>query len=293
MVGAFGRLESAWPVHGSVLIQNGAAHVVAGRSTFLDGGMTAWRLDPATGKVLTRQPLSSKQSMIVDTGRVHTEDYGCLADLLTGDGEGVFMRQRALFGHETGQRGWGKRLGATAGMLDDSWFNRTYWILDGKLQGETLVHNDETVFAVRSYNQRGHGGFVKAGEAKYQLAAVDRNAPEPKPSGKPKQRKGSWPKPPKDKWVRPISPRVRAMALAGKTLLCAGTPDTIDPKARNPWAAYEGKLGGILLAVSTRDGATKTELKLDSAPVQDGLAVAGGLVYLTTSNGQVLCFGKK
>jgi outer membrane protein assembly factor BamB len=293
MVGAFGRLESAWPVHGSVLIQNDHAYVVAGRSTFLDGGMIAWRLDPVTGKVLTRQSLSSKQNMIVDTGRIHTADYGGVADLLTGDGKGVFMRQRALFGHETGQRGWGRRLGATAGMLDDSWFNRTYWILDGKLQGETLVHNDETVYAVRSYTERGHGGFVKAGEAKYQLAAVNRNAPEPKPSARPKLRKGSWPKPAKDKWARPIAPRIRAMALAGETLLCAGTPDTIDPRSKNPWAAYEGKRGGILLAISTRDGSTTTELKLDDAPVQDGLAVANGLVYLTTANGRVLCFGKK
>jgi len=83
------------------------------------------------------------------------------------------------------------------------------------------------------------------------------------------------------------------MALAGKTLLCAGTPDFIDPKSPNPWAVYEGKRGGILLVVSTRNGATTVELKLDGAPVQDGLAVTGGRVYLTTTNGRVLCFGKK
>ena len=293
MVGAFGRLESAWPVHGSVLIQNDRAYVVAGRSTFLDGGMTAWTLDPNTGKVLNTQSLSSKQSMIVDTGRIHTEDYGAVADLLTGDGKGVYMRQRSLFSRDAGKGGWGGRLGATAGMLDDSWFNRTYWILDGKLQGETLVHNEKTVYAIRSYNQRGHGGFVKAGNAKYQLAAVNRNAPEPEATIRPKRRKGSWPKPPKDKWIRPISPRIRAMALAGKTLLCAGTLDVIEAAAPNPWADYESKRGGILLAISTRDGATTTELKLDGAPVHDGIAVANGRVYVTTANGRVLCFGKK
>jgi len=293
MIGAFGRLESAWPVHGSVLVQNDRAYVLAGRSTFLDGGMTAWCLDPATGKVLNTQTLRSKQSPIVDTGRIFTKDYGAVADILTGDGRGVYLRQRSLFAPDAGEGGWGGRIGATAGMLDDSWFNRTYWILDGKLQGETLVHDDKTVYAVRSYKERGHGGFVEAGKANYQLAAVSRSAPEPVSSAKRKRRKDVWPKPLKDKWVRSISPRVRAMALAGKTLLCAGTPDFIDPKSPNPWAVYEGKRGGILLVVSTRNGATTAELKLDGAPVQDGLAVTGGRVYLTTTNGRVLCFGKK
>ena len=34
--------------------------------------------------------------------------------------------------------GWGRRVGATAGMLDDSWFNRTIWLVDGRDQGELL-----------------------------------------------------------------------------------------------------------------------------------------------------------
>ena len=47
---AFDGIESAWPVHGSVLVQDGMAQFVAGRSSLLDGGMYAFALNIATGE---------------------------------------------------------------------------------------------------------------------------------------------------------------------------------------------------------------------------------------------------
>ena len=44
-----GRLESAWPVHGSIMIFDDTAYFAAGRSTFLDGGIAVFGLDPVTG----------------------------------------------------------------------------------------------------------------------------------------------------------------------------------------------------------------------------------------------------
>jgi len=38
-IGDFGQIESTWPVHGSVLIDNGIVYFSAGRSTYLDGGI--------------------------------------------------------------------------------------------------------------------------------------------------------------------------------------------------------------------------------------------------------------
>ncbi|MEO7800333.1 MAG: PQQ-binding-like beta-propeller repeat protein, partial [Opitutaceae bacterium] len=43
--GAFEQIESAWPVHGSVLVENDTVNLVAGRSVFLDGGLRFIRLD--------------------------------------------------------------------------------------------------------------------------------------------------------------------------------------------------------------------------------------------------------
>jgi outer membrane protein assembly factor BamB len=36
---SYGRLESVWPIHGNVLIDKDIVYFVAGRSTFLDGGL--------------------------------------------------------------------------------------------------------------------------------------------------------------------------------------------------------------------------------------------------------------
>jgi len=285
LIGAFGQLESAWPVHGGVLVQGGVLHAVSGRCSYLDGGIAAWCLNPTTGDVVKQETLADEQSAAVDIGRERETDYGVLSDLLVGDGQGVYMRHKRLFDDDDDTPGWGTRLGATAGMLDDSWFNRTYWLLDGKVLGETAVHDDTTAYAVRGYSNRGHGGFINVGAGEYELVATDRSVPSPK--GK-KKGKGK-PAPSDERWSRRVDMRVRAMVVAGKTLICAGTPDILDKQ--DAWAAYEGKRGGILMALSVEDGRALAKMRLEGAPVKDGIAVADGCVFVTTADGRVYCFG--
>ena len=45
------RLESLWPVSSSVLYHNGLIYALAGRNSYLDGGIRLFALDPATGAV--------------------------------------------------------------------------------------------------------------------------------------------------------------------------------------------------------------------------------------------------
>jgi outer membrane protein assembly factor BamB len=47
-----GQLESVWPVHGSVLVHRDKVVVTAGRSSYLDGGIRLYVLDPTTGRTL-------------------------------------------------------------------------------------------------------------------------------------------------------------------------------------------------------------------------------------------------
>ncbi|NQT50606.1 PQQ-binding-like beta-propeller repeat protein [bacterium] len=148
---SFEQLESVWPVHGSVLVHGGAAYCVAGRSMFLDGGLRLYRLDPATGRVLSETVLDDREE---GTGK-KVQDFvswlnmpTALPDVLSCDGRFVYMRSQP-FGLD------GKRLpleamphGANAdagappatqnpklahlfsptGFLDDSWWHRTYWL---------------------------------------------------------------------------------------------------------------------------------------------------------------------
>ena len=54
---AFGRLESPWPVHGSVLVTDKKVYCVAGRSMNLDSGLFLYALDLDTGRLLQQTNL--------------------------------------------------------------------------------------------------------------------------------------------------------------------------------------------------------------------------------------------
>jgi hypothetical protein len=98
----------------------------------------------------------------------------------------------------------------------------------------------------------------------------------------------------------------RAMVLADDTLFVAGPPDftneddlaadsanLLDPEVQERLveqeAAMKGRRGALLLAVSKADGKTLAELKLDFPPTWDGMAAAGGRLYMSTVDGKVLC----
>jgi outer membrane protein assembly factor BamB len=290
LVMAYGGLESAWPVHGSVLVRDGKAYVTAGRSSFLDGGLRAYCLDVATGKVLDMRGITHQQDMPVDTGRNQNDDTGVSTDLLVSEDDSVYMRHLQVFGTSVTEAGWGRRVGATAGMLDDSWFNRTVWLVDGRDHGELLVHDDGGIYAVRVHKSRGHGAYIEPGAKAYQVVAIDRTPnTASKPGSQGKLNTTIWPRSKKTRWSLPVPVRVTAMAVGGKTLLCAGTPDVLDTD--EPWAVYEGKRGGVLFALETDDGIKKAELKLEAAPVYDGMAIASGQLYLSTVSGTLLCIG--
>ena len=48
LIVSYEQLESAWPVNGAVLVQDGSVYGVAGRSMFLDGGLHLFKLDALT-----------------------------------------------------------------------------------------------------------------------------------------------------------------------------------------------------------------------------------------------------
>jgi len=100
---------------------------------------------------------------------------------------------------------------------------------------------------------------------------------------------------------------VRAMVLAGDRLVVAGPPDTLDEEAAvarrfdeevqqalaAQMAALQGKDGARLQVFSTAGGKPLAEVRLDALPAWDGLAAAGGRVYLSQADGTVICLGGK
>ena len=86
---AFGQLESVWPVHGSVLIQDDVLYCVAGRSMFLDSGLRLWRLDPGTGRVLSETVMDDRDPATGKTIQTYVSWLNmptALPDVLSSDG---------------------------------------------------------------------------------------------------------------------------------------------------------------------------------------------------------------
>ena len=81
------------------------------------------------------------------------------------------------------------------------------------------------------------------------------------------------------------------MLVASDKLAIAGPPETVvDPK--DPLGTYEGRKGGVLWTVSAVTGEKIKEYELEAPPVFNGMAAAGGRLYLATIDGKVVCFGK-
>ena len=142
---SYGKVESVWPVHGSVLVMNGHAYVTAGRSAFLDGGISVYKLDAATGAVLAKHviddkdPKSDKTLQQLQAGWLGLTLPTANTDILSSNGKNVFMYSQAfdLEGKRIGieprlkpddQIGPDAHLYSPVGLLDDNWHHRSYWV---------------------------------------------------------------------------------------------------------------------------------------------------------------------
>jgi len=290
LVGAFEQLESPWPVPG-VLVQDGTCWFAAGRSSYLDGGIRVTALDPATGKVAHKRTIYSPDPK---TGRGPQEPSpktvaGLLNDVPGSDGSNVFIRQQCVSSPDART---GMHLFATGGFLDASWFNRTFWKAGRAQTSGVMVLGEDAAYGVELYHSRSRETVFKPGAKAYRLvcrplkAAVPRKPKSAKDAKDAKKKR----KPTKDvsKWEQRIGVRVIALVRAGDVLFAAGSPDVVDPA--DPHGAWEGRKGGVLAAFSTRDGKKLAEYKLPAPPVWDGLAAAGGCLYISLENGKVLCF---
>jgi hypothetical protein len=139
---SYGRLESVWPVHGSVLIHSGVVYCVAGRSTYLDGGLRLCRLDAATGRLLSEEVLNDQHSPQKDVQVLNMPV--ALPDVLSCDGRMVYARSQVFdlegkrvptldpamepFERATRQLGQGIHLFCPTGFLDDDAWHRSYWV---------------------------------------------------------------------------------------------------------------------------------------------------------------------
>jgi outer membrane protein assembly factor BamB len=283
---AYGRLESAWPVHGGILVQDDKAYFTAGRSSCLDGGIYAYCLDLNTCEVIEEKCLSEAGESA----------EACLADLLVGTGDAIFMRKTLLYGQATPS---GSHIRSDSGLLDEDWFNRAPQYL-GDMTAQYMVHDkvfdaDSTINGSAALNARTNmNGGVGVKKYAYGIVAcgTDRDAHIFTPGRTGYQLYAAEigaPKSQRNLWSVHLPTRVVAMVNTPDALFAGGSPDIVPPT--DPWAAIEGRLGGRLMVISQADGSTLSELPLTAPPVTDGIAAAGGELFLCLKNGELLCLG--
>lgn len=277
-----GQLESAAPVPGAVLLHDGAVCFTAGRSSYLDGGIVLYRLDPKTGEVLSETKIYSPDP---ETGK-QPPQYGpntmpgALADILSADGDRLYLRDMAFARDGSALEGDVPHLLTLTGFLDDSWAHRSYWIYGTNCSiatgcsarsksltyGRLLSVDDSVVYG---YGRSNVHWSDQLEDGAYRLFARDRAGDG-------------------ERWAKPFPIHVRAMALAGGSLFVAG-PAVADPGQSAP---LPDASRSCVIACSAADGGEQARLPIDGPPVFDGMAAARGMLFITTEAGQLLCLGE-
>ena len=196
---AFEQVESAWPVHGSVLVHDGTLYCTAGRSIFLDGGIRLLQLDPITGRkksetVMDELDPESGKNMQVHVKALHMPV--ALSDVLSCDGKYLYMRSQKIdfdgnrleipVENVNQQPAEGSHLFCQVGFLDDSWFHRSFWTFGRRVSGgygswltagrmvpagRILVFDDQTVYGYGRKPQY----YVNASVLEHHLFAAEKH----------------------------------------------------------------------------------------------------------------------
>ena len=309
---SFGQLESPWPVPGSVLVVDDTAYVAAGRQPLADGGVRVVALDPATGRLRWRHRIDSLpiehfyggaglefdgfDLLVAEAARPSADaaiaapapkgrpDYITLSrwrmDPKTGDAEVVHHRgfgyYRAAGGGVMAPRGlwtYGPRMdyipsGPRPGHPD--YVRTTPRPLMVFRQATLVASSDDKRHLFRK-------DFTPAQAAAFNDTWFNqRHVPRgSKPGDKNRADRlshgAAW-------TVRAFEgggedQGVAALVLAGPTVFAAG------------------KTGG-LRAFAAADGRRLAQRDLPP-PVWDGMAAAGGALYVSTADGRVVCLGPK
>ena len=289
---AFGQLESAWPIHGSVLLKDDTAYFCAGRSSYLDRGLFVYGLNPVTGERLHQRqfygPFAKNgfPAFVEQGNRSETEIVkGTTADVMSSEADVLYIRHQAFrLDLEDGTAG--KHLLSSAGMLERNRNHREYSLVKEQFNhrktwtsmdktdyptGDILVSDGTDYFSVYGMPVNRMSYFDPRRDG-YALLAKTKTA-------------DGWSR----KWNTKIPMTGKAMTLAGDVVFVAGAPLVFDED--DLAATYEGRCGGVLWAASAADGSKLAEYTLDQLPAWDAMAAAYGRLFITNGDGSIECWG--
>jgi hypothetical protein len=138
LISVYGRVESSWPVHGSVIVKHDELCFTAGSSSYLGGGIYFYRLNPVTGDILASNvvshidPVTERQT---DETESKFDSVGVMTDVLSSDGESLFLKHIQLDDQGKEHPATKPHLFSITSLLEEEWFVRTYWTYAPGIQG--------------------------------------------------------------------------------------------------------------------------------------------------------------
>ena len=295
---AYDRIESQWPVHGSVTIEEGRLYFVAGRNAFMDNGMDLYCLDPVTGRQLAVKRIhaldqDNNQPPLpgVFVNGLNIDTTG--PDILSSDGNHLFLRHKTLSLDDelkmVPDPDGEPHLYASMGFLEDHFFHRTYWVYDKGTVGfryAWLFGGGKRVEVAAGQRFGSHLAVMDSdavyhfGKQAFSMAHPDQTVAPPYflarvPKGE-TGKTGAWTAA-SDVWVR-------AMLVTDKLLFVSGPSGN--------WHTDSGAFSGkkvVLRALDKATGKQVAETPLDGVPVFNGIAAAGGRMYVSLASGEVVC----
>jgi len=349
-LGVDSQFESVWPLHGSLVVHNDTVYALAGRNIFLDGGLHFVALDAATGQMKV-----SKRHTDLHTDGSELKKFNGGQTIVTGnnmilttDGEQLYMStlpitfegERVLQvtsgknkSIKTDKNSAKKHVFNMAGLLDDSWHHRNYWVYGtyngdcwggwsnaGKTvpSGRVLVIDDNE--KVYGFGRKPHF-YTQTHVMNYQIFSALADPGKKEPYKGPKKKAYDianhstaevlpvnvlssvqylW---------RDMEPNILGKALigAGKNLYLAGPPEIVDevklfgnfnaPESKRLMSekveSLKGNKGGSLRVIDMKDGKKVNEYQLDSPPIHAGMAAVEGHIFMSLENGNLRCMKSK
>jgi outer membrane protein assembly factor BamB len=288
---AYEQLESVWPVHGSVLVDERLSggvprvYFAAGRSPFLDGGIHLYALELKTGNLRHKVEVCTTKGAA--EGRIRRR---VLPDILSVERGAVWMRALGVDKHLAPVENQ-PHLFAPRGFLDDTWWHRTYWLYGTEVGGGYTHWPDvgnqspagrllafdggKLIYGYGRMAYRMGDGHVRPDMARdYKLFAelLDLRPPAA-------MRRESRPRP--VQWTAQLPFVARSLVLTRDALLVAG--------GKSPTETAERHGPGTLWVASREDGSRMTACTLPASPVLDGMAVTDTGVFVSTIDGAVIC----
>jgi len=342
----------------------------------LDGGIYLYKLELDIGKALLekhyygRDPETGKRVSLYTPydGELlpDRELPGLLPDVLSWDGKNLYMRTVPLSRDFVIQdKEYVPHLFSSMGYLEDTWWERTYWIYGVHFYsgarghayartlfpaGRILTFDEESVYGYQdlTLNEKRPGIFRVAKRPEF-IDLTTRIKPSDKQRGARSQRRQKdwdgndiarkyvWingvPQNPKEMsltksssglgdairrlvkyeytWQKDVPLYAQAMVLTDKTFFIAGPArfneqettqylktsrtDRFQLKAflKDALDTFAGRKGGVLLATDKTTGEKLAEFELPSAPVFDGMIAANGRLFMSLTDGAVICLAGK